>query len=176
MAEIKPTRGAQRRFETLQGMFPTSVIIHAGVEDDQEPTSITGTTIDISTGCLCVRIPLGDDDADLLRASDEGDYVEAVVAQSPNHKWQIMGHMAWIWVPTMMGDDTVGSLGIDIAGVGEDDRRWFGKIIKIMGNGAEVEVDRTARPRLSPAKRRQLGDSCGLAEPENKEKELSDSE
>jgi hypothetical protein len=84
------------------------------------------------------------------------------VTQTPNHRWIVMGYLAWIWVPTMEGEDTVGSLGIDIAGVAEDDRRWFGKLVKLVGDGPVVEVDRTARPRLSPAKRRQLGESCAV--------------
>jgi hypothetical protein len=147
--EKKPTLGAQRRFENLPGMHAATIAL-GGPGDPV----VKGTVIDISPGAMCVRLQLGAQDAEALRSVAEGDPVEAEVAQSPSRRWTVLGHAAWIWVPSMVGDDTVGSLGVDVAGVVEEDHSWLGRLRGALVREDAVEVDRARKGLESPAARR----------------------
>ncbi len=154
MGEKKPTRGAKKRFESLVGLRPAKVLVDGGGSEGVE-SAIEGTVVDISTSCMCLRVPMDADDADLLQGVKEGDYIEVVVAESANRCWTVLGHLAWLWVPSMEKDDIVGSMGVDIAGVVEDDDRWVGKLRKLVSFDREIEVDRASRNIEIPAHARE---------------------
>ena len=153
MGETKPTRGARQRFESLAGMRPARVML--GTSDgESEADGIDATIVDISSSCMCLRVPMKSSDVELMRDSAEGDFVEVLVSESSSLYWTVLGHLAWVWVPTMEKDDVVGSLGVDIAGVVENDERWVGKLRRLVSRDREIEVDRTARHIESPAQSR----------------------
>ncbi len=154
MDNPKPTLGAKRRFEKLDEMIPAQVLF-PGAGEDCEEILLDATVVDVSAGGMCLRLPVTADEADLMRELIEGDFVEVDVEESPLRRWKVLGHLAWIWVPSMIQDDTVGSLGVNIAGVIEQDSRWFGRLRGVLGRDREIEVDRTARVIEIPAKIRQ---------------------
>jgi len=154
--QAKPTLGAQHRFENLSGMFPTKVTFSPGTgEGAGEEHSVSGTAVDISPGCMSIRVPLEESDAATMEKAAEGDFVEACVSQSEDKQWTVLGHLAWIWVPTMEGDDRVGSLGVNIAGVIESGQGFVGTLRRVVGLERPVEVDRSPKRIETPAERRQ---------------------
>lgn len=154
MTEKKPTLSAQRRFEAINEMLPATLHIGETEGDEGKKQAIEGTLVDVSSGCMSVRIPLDKQEANLLNAIEEGHFLEVELEQAENHRWTVLGHVAWLWVPSMSGDDTIGSAGINIAGVIEDDRRFIGKLRNVFGQGKPVEVAKSPLNYESPAKRR----------------------
>jgi hypothetical protein len=155
MNEKKPTLSAQRRFESISEMLPVKLFLGEGSVEDRGDAPIKGTLVDVSAGAMSVRIPLDDDKAESLRETEEGSYLEIEVEQSANHRWTVLGYIAWLWVPAMKGDDTIGSAGINIAGVIEEDDRLIGKLRRALGQGKPVEIEKKAKIIESPAKRRE---------------------
>jgi len=140
----KPTEQAQERFERLPAMLPANVAVLPQTEDQPE-VRLDGTIIDISTGGMCLRLGAENPAINVLEDLEEGQFVEVEVPESPSRNWTVLGRVAWVWAPTMLGEDQVGSLGIDIKGVAEDDRSFFGKVRRTFLKEREVEVDRTPK-------------------------------
>jgi len=163
MDQRKPTIGAQKRFEALDGMMPATVCLSLVDEGCSQPT-IKGSMVDVSAGGMCLRVPLTESDAEVLKARAEGDFVEVAIDESPRRRWTVLGHLAWIWVPSMVEDDIVGSLGVTISGVIEEDERLVGKLRGMFGRDREVQVDRAARPIEIPSKSRKKATPEGNAQ------------
>jgi hypothetical protein len=174
--EKKPTQGAQRRFESLEGMVPATVAFPRkpdGAERSDEDR-VEGTIVDISAGCLCLRVPMNQERGALMRDAGEGDPAELECSDVPGRRFTVLGHLAWVWVPSMEGDDVIGSLGITVTGVIEDDQRWIGKVKRLLDRERPVEVDLEPKDLESPARRRQRRreeDAPGDANDDGGEKE-----
>jgi hypothetical protein len=159
--ERKPTQGAQRRFESLKGMFPATVNLprkptgEGGEAGAAGAGRLEGTIVDISVGCLCLRVPMHQAQGRQMHDAVEGDPTEISLSDVPGRRWTVMGHLAWLWVPSMEGDDVIGSLGVNVTGVIEDDQRWIGKVKRLLDRDRPVEVDLEPKGIESPAHRRQ---------------------
>lgn len=150
--ETKPTEGARRRFESLQGMMPATVAL---LRTPGGGERLEGTIVDISTGGLCLRIPMDQERSAVMREAVEGDPAELECSDVPGRRFTVLGHLAWVWVPSMEGDDVIGSLGLNVTGVIEDDQRWIGKVKRLIDRDRPVEVDLEPKDLESPARRRQ---------------------
>lgn len=152
MSENKPTLNAKKRFETLEAMLDAKISLPK--EGDEGRETFDGTIVDISAGGMCLRVPMNQDNSELMRSAEDGDFIEVHASDSPHRNWTVMGHLAWVWAPPEEDADTVGSLGVDIAGVIEDDERWIGKVRSALSRHRVVQVDRARRPIETPARRR----------------------
>lgn len=152
MSENKPTLGARKRFETLEAMIEAEISLPK--EDGQEREALSGTIVDISVGCMCLRVPMDQVNSELMHTAVDGDFIEVHASDSPQRHWTVMGHLAWVWAPPAEDGDSVGSLGVDIAGVIEEDERWIGRVRSLLSKRHEVRVDRARRPIDTPARRR----------------------
>jgi hypothetical protein len=143
--ERYPTKGAFRRFHNLSGLLPAQVAFPSPPENGGLLGPLEATIVDISPGGVCMRVEMTEETLKAMRQIQEGLFVEIDVAPSELLRFTLFGRVAWSWVPTMTEDDTVGSLGVDIKGVAEEDQSFIGKVRKALFREATVEVDRTSR-------------------------------
>lgn len=142
---IKPTAGARERFQRLPAMLPAKVEFPDPPEGAGELATLEGTVVDVSPGGMCMRVAMDDGALEVMRQVHEGLFVEVRVTPSELRAFTVLGRVAWVWVPSMEGEDQVGSLGVDIKGVAEEDRSLVGKLRAALVREPEVEVDRSSR-------------------------------
>lgn len=126
-------------------MLPASIEFPVPPEGVAELAPLDATVIDISAGGVCMRVAMDDEALAVMRQVGEGLYVEVEVAPSELRRYKVLGRVAWMWVPSMQDEDKVGSLGVDIKGVAEDDHTFMGKLRSVFARESEVDVERTSR-------------------------------
>jgi len=137
--------GAQRRFQRLPSMLPARVDFPSPPEGADALQTLDATVVDISRGGVCMRIAMDDTAYRVMEQVSEGLFVQATVVPSELRQYTVLGRVAWIWVPSMEDDDDVGSIGVDIKGVAEEDGTWLGKMRLLFSLEDEVDVDRSSR-------------------------------
>jgi hypothetical protein len=124
---------------------PATVAFPVGEEGQDPLGSLEATVVDVSPGGVCMRLEMDDRALDVMRRVEEGLYVEVDVKPALPCRYRVLGRIAWAWVPTMEGEDRVGSLGVDVLGVAEEDRSLLGKARRLLVPERVVSVERASR-------------------------------